>query len=397
MAPLMSFTGPKRFLVMFGGGGAIMVGLVWLWVLTMRLAFLDPEYPAWHAKQILLANCDLGDTLILGDSRAAAAIIPARWRISATNLAVGGGEPIEALAALTRALRCPRPPKRVILSLDAVHFTEPDLFWERTVRFGFVDAGEIATLRDVSHATGDLSIYEQRDTSGLPFWLRDEMYRVRFPSLYFSSLLRGGLLLRWPRNRAILKASLASHGQYFFGVALGSDKVAPDGLLLKFQPLPVLEWYFNRLLEQLEVRGIPVAFIAVPMNDDTERQVAPNVRSAFRTWLAAFETRYPGFQVVGDVMPHWPDAFFGDGFAHLNPQGAIRFSTGLERCLEPPELLAECVQKLQDGRLITQNGDSTAVRPNLDVGALSVQVEPPHSSQPAPQSSVPAPQSSWPP
>jgi hypothetical protein len=347
--------GPKGFLAVFGGGLAVMVGLVWLWVLTMRLAFLDPEYPAWHAKQIMLANCDLGDTLILGDSRAAAAIMPARWRISATNLAVGGGEPIEALAALNRAMRCPRPPKRVILSLDAVHFTEPDLFWERTVRFGFVNADEIATLRDVSRATGDMSIYERRDTAGLPSWLRDEMYRVRFPSLYFSSLLRGGLILRWPRNRAILKASLASRGQYFFGTASGSNKIAPDGNLLEFRPLPVLDWYFNRLLQQSEVSGIPVVFIAVPMNDDTERRVAPGVHAAFKAWLAAYELRYPGFQVLGDVMPHWPDAFFGDEFAHLNPNGAIRFSAGLERCLDPPEMLPECVQRLQAARPGTQN------------------------------------------
>jgi hypothetical protein len=340
---------------MFGGGAAVTIGLVWLWVLTMRLAFLDPEYPAWHAKQILLANCDLGDTLILGDSRAAAGINPAHWRISATNLAVGGGEPIEALAAFTRAMRCPRPPKRVILSLDAVHFTEPDLFWERTVRFDFVDADEISTLRDISRATGDMSIYERRDTAGLPSWLRDEMYRVRFPSLYFSSLLRGGLLLRWPRNRAILNASLASRGQYFFGIASGSDKIAPDGLLHEFRPLPVLEWYFNHVLEQSEAHGIPVVFIAVPMNDDTERQVAPDVRDAFRTWLAGYEARYPGFHVLGDVMPHWPDAFFGDGFAHLNPYGAIRFSAGLERCLEAPELLAVCIQRLQAAPPVTQN------------------------------------------
>jgi hypothetical protein len=339
--------GSKRFIALFGGGAGVVIALVWLWVLTMRLAFLDPEYPAWRAKQILLANCDLGDTLILGDSRAAAAIMPAGWRISATNLAVGGGEPIEALAALTRAMRCPRPPKRIILSLDAVHFTEPDLFWERTVRFGFVDADEIATLRDISRTTGDMSIYERHNTGGLPSWLRDEMFGARFPSLYFSSLLRGGLLLRWPRNRAILRASLASRGQYFFGMAFGSDVVAPDGHLLEFRPLPVLEWYFNHLLEQSEARGIPVLFIAVPMNDDTGRQVAPNVHSAFETWLGGYERRFSGFRVVGDVMPHWPNTLFGDGFAHLNRNGATRFSAGLERCLATPEFLAVCVRRLQ--------------------------------------------------
>ncbi len=138
---------PRDFLAMVGGSTIILFGLTWLWIVTMPMAFLDPEYPSWRAKQLLLSRCDLGDILILGDSRAATAMMPARWRVRATNLAVGGGEPIDALAALNRALQCPVLPREVILSLDAVHFTQPDLFWERTVRFGFVNAREIATLR----------------------------------------------------------------------------------------------------------------------------------------------------------------------------------------------------------------------------------------------------------
>lgn len=346
---------PKDFLGLMGGSAVVLFCLVWLWILTMPMAFLDPEYPSWRAKQMLLADCDLGDILILGDSRAATGMMPAGWRVRATNLAVGGGEPIEALAALDRALRCEVPPRRIILSLDAVHFTEPDLFWERTARFGFVDAREIATLRDVSHALGDVSVYELRHTDGLPSWLRDAMVRIRFPSLYFSSLVKGGVVLRWSRNRATLAASLASRGQYFFGTASGSGTVAAEGHIREFRPLPVLEWYFNRILQQLDAHGIPAVFIAVPMNDATARQLAPGVRPAFRAWLAGYEARYPGFRVAGDVMPSWPDAFFGDGFAHLNPGGAARFSAGLERCLEAPVLRAGCVQRLQAAPPRTQN------------------------------------------
>jgi hypothetical protein len=346
---------PGRFLAIIGAAALVVIGLTWLWVVTMPLAFLDPEYPAWRAKQLMLAKCDLGGLLVLGDSRAATAMMPALWRVEAANLAVGGGEPIEALAALTRALRCPLPPTRVILSLDAVHFTEPDLFWERTARFGFVDGDEIATLRNVSHALGDLSVYELRHTDGLPSWLRDAMVRVRFPSLYFSSLMKGGVLLRWPRNEAALDASLASRGQYFFGTASGSDIVAAEGHMREFRPLPVLEWYFNQILKQLDARGIPAVFIAVPMNDATARVVVPGLRAAFRAWLAGYEARYPGFRVAGDVMPHWPDAYFGDGFAHLNRDGATRFSAALGVCLDAPVLAEACVQRLQDAPPSTQN------------------------------------------
>jgi len=346
---------PGSFLFMVGGSAVLVFGLVWLWVLAMPLAFLDPEYPAWLAKQTLLADCDLGDIIILGDSRAATAMMSAHWNVAATNLAVGGGEPVEALAALNRAMRCPAPPVRVILSFDAVHFTEPDLFWERTVRFGFVDSGEVAALRAVSYALNDLSVYDRHLSDGLPAWSRDAMYRIRFPSLYFSSLLKGGLFLRWPRNHAMLAATLASRGQYYFGTAAGSGVIAAEGHLREFRPLPVLEWYFNRLLEQLDARGIPAVFIAVPMNEATARQVPPSVRSAYRAWLATFEARYPGFRVEGEVMPHWPDAFFGDGYAHLNPNGATRFSTGLGRCLGEDEATAACVQRLQAAPPNTQN------------------------------------------
>ena len=347
---------PRNFLAMVGTIAMVLFGLTWLWIAAMPMAYLDPEYPAWRAKQVLLANCDLGDILILGDSRAATAMMPAGWRVRATNLAVGGGEPIEALAALDRALQCPLPPRQVILSFDAVHFVQPDLFWERTARFGFVDAREIATLRAVSHRLGDVSIYELRHTDGLPSWLRDDMYRVRFPSLYFTSLTKGGILLRWARNRATLNATLAARGQYFFGTAAGSDIVAADGHLPAFQPLPVLEWYFNRILQQLAEHGIPAVFIAVPMNDATARATARDVATAFRAWLAGYEAGYPGFRVVGDVMPHWPDAWFGDGFAHLNPAGATRFSAYLERCLAAAAAVrAECVQRLQAAPPNTQN------------------------------------------
>ena len=346
---------PRRFLLLAGAWGSAVFALVWLWVLAMPLAFLDPEYASWLAKQALLDSCDLGRIVVLGDSRAAAGLMPASWPVRAANLAVGGGEPIEALAALTRALRCPEPPERVILSLDATHFTEPDLFWERTVRFGFLDGAEIAALRDVSHALGDDSVYEIRHTDGLPSRLRDLLYQARFPPLYFGSLVKGGLFLRWQRNRAALEAGITSRGHYFFGTDSGSDVVAAEGHLRGFRPLPVLEWYFDRVLDRLAARGIPAVFLAMPMNEATAQVVDPEARAEFRRWLAEREARYPGFRVLGDAMPRWPNALFGDGFSHLNPEGAARFNAALGRCLNEPELSEDCVQRLHAAPPNTQN------------------------------------------
>ncbi len=307
--------------------------VIWVWVACMPMAYLDPEYPNWRAKQVLLERCDLGEVLILGDSRAAVGIIPAILPMKTTNFAVGGGEAVEALVALDRALLCPVPPRLVVVSFDPAHFAAPELFWERTMRFGFLNAAELADLRDVSAALHDPSIYEERHTDGVPSFLRDRLYTWRFPPYFFASLVKGGGFLRWHRNHQALEAAIASRGQYYFGTADGSGLIAAEGRLRAFQPLPVLDHYFERILARLHARGIPAIFIAMPVNESTARATSPTVQAAFASWLVGYAARYPGFRVVGPAMRAWPDQWFGDGFSHLNPAGAQRFSALLGPCL----------------------------------------------------------------
>src|SRR5271166_6165227 len=149
-----------RYLLALGASAALTLAAVWLFVLVAPLAFLDPEYPYWVAKQELLRRCDLGTVLVVGDSRAGVGVIPARLGVTATNLAVGGGEAIEAYAALRRALACPDPPQRVVISFGAAHFVKPDLFWDRSVRFGALDLAELNELRTISERLGDASVLD---------------------------------------------------------------------------------------------------------------------------------------------------------------------------------------------------------------------------------------------
>ena len=324
---------PGRYLRALGAAAALALALVWLFVAAAPLAFLDPEYPYWLAKQELLRRCDLGSVLVVGDSRAATDIIPARLGVAVTNLAVGGGEAIEAYAAVRRALACPDPPRRVVISFDAAHFARPDLFWDRSVRFGALDLAALRELRAVSEALGDTSVLDQKRADGLPRGLRALLYAARFPGLYFNSLLRGGVALRWWENQAALRAGLAARGQYFFGTAPGSDVVAIEGHLDRFTPLPVLDVYFDRMLALLAARHIETDFVAMPLNAATARVLRPALRHGFAAYLAGYAARYPNFHIVGSLMPAWNDGWFGDQFAHLNPPGAARFSASFGDCL----------------------------------------------------------------
>ena len=334
---------PARYLSVLALSAAVTFAAAWGWIAAMPIAFLEPEYASWRAKQVMLDRCDLGEVVILGDSRAAADILPVRLPVRAANLAIGGGEAIEAVALLTRVVACPVPPRLVILSFDPGHFTHADLFWERSVRYGLLSATEIAGLRAASAATGDASVYEARHTDGVPSVLRDQLNLMRFPPYYFSGLAHGGGFMRWAGNERRLADTLASRGHYYFGIATESHAVALDGHLDGFRPLPILDHYFDRLLALLNEHGIEALFIAMPINEATWTQVDPEMHRRFANYLAAYARHYPLFHVADDLMPHWPDRFFGDQFCHLNPEGAERFSAQLAQRLQdaPPSTQKE--------------------------------------------------------
>ncbi len=323
----------SRYLTWVAASACAFFAAVWIWVAAMPLAYLDPEYPSWLAKRQMLERCDLGEMLVVGDSRAAVNIVPALLGVRTTNLAVGGGQAIEAFVAVNRALACPVPPRRVVVSLNAGHFAKPDLFWERSVRFGFLNRAELADVLRTAQALGDASVLAPRHDDGLPPRLRGVLYAMRFPSLYFSGMLKGGVFLRLWRNQAGLEAGLASRGQYYFGTDPGSSAIAAEGALDSFVPLPVQDHYFNRMLALLASRAIPVDFIAMPLNRSTRARVPAAVERDYAAYLAGFEARFDNFSVVGPAMPDWPDRFFGDAFAHLNPPGAVLYSAGFGVCL----------------------------------------------------------------
>lgn len=316
-----------------GVSAVLSCAALWWFVVAAPLAFLDPEYPYWLAKLELLRRCDVGTVLVVGDSRAAVDVIPARVGVTTTNLAVGGGEAIEAYVTVRRALACRVPPRRVVLSIDAGHFVRPDLFWDRSVKFGLVTPDDLRDLQAESERLGDVAILDQKRADGLSRTVRSALYAWRFPGLYLGSLLRGGLVGRWRDNRRALAEGLASRGQYFFGVDPGSDVVTLEGHLPAFTPLPVLDAYFDRMLALLAARQIPVDFVAMPLNQATVDVVRPEVRDGFARYLAGYAARYANFHVVGPVMPAWDNGWFGDAFAHLNPPGAAVFSARFGACL----------------------------------------------------------------
>ncbi len=318
---------------------AVAVGalaVVWAYVALVPMAFLDDEYARWTAKIQLLDRCDLGDVVVLGDSRAAVGIAPRQIDTPMTNLAFAGSTSIEALHVAGRLLQCPKRPRQVILSLSPYQLGAPGTFWDKSVRYRLLGLWDLWPLLTLSRQANDYSLYTTGDRDGLPPVLKTLLHASLFPSLYFNSLVQNGVALHWGRNQAILTDVLAARGQYYFlgGTGQGSSGLVAEALIPTFIVPPILDAALNQLLTRLNEQGIPVDAVMMPVNDSSGRAMAPAYRAGLQAYLSGLAQRHPGFHVVGEALPAWPDALFNDRLAHFNIAGTARFSQRLSACLK---------------------------------------------------------------
>jgi len=297
------------------------------------MTFMDAEYPRWRAKETLLARCDFGAFAVVGDSRAAVDIAPVRLPMRVTNLALAGTTPIETYVMVARALRCAQPPPAIIISISPSHVAAPDTFWGKSVRYGFLSLRDLFLLRDISLRLHNTDVLQPEPPDGLSITPRILLYEARFPALYFGSLYHNVPFLPYRDNQALYAKVLRSRGQYYFASRAGPTAIGPEGELRDFVAQPVLDAYFNRILALTASRGIPVYFIAMPLDADTYDAVPPAEKRHFADYLRRYAAKYPNFHVATEPLPHWPNRYFADWLSHMNPTGVAVFNRMLAQCL----------------------------------------------------------------
>ncbi|WP_158927994.1 hypothetical protein [Acidisphaera sp. S103] len=316
------------FLAWFGVAFVVAFGVVWIYVAMAPMAFLSRDYPLWVAKRMLMDECRLGSVLVFGDSRAMAATVPDVMPMSVTNLAQSGASPIETYFAVRRALRCPTSPKLVVIAHSASKFGGDSDYWTSFARNGFLDYGD---MREVDHDAArlhDKEIFDLPSMDHLQPALRDFLFSVRFPPLYFGSLVNGFIAARWKHNHDALHDGLLSSGHAVFGNRSGSSSIAGEGHNPIYKTSPLMNLYFSRTLALLSDRGIPVLLFSMPVNRATYMRMPPEFTIRFEDYLQAEARHFPGIHVVDPVIPCWPDRFFGDAW-HFNAQGATAYSREL--------------------------------------------------------------------
>lgn len=323
--------------------GAVFVAVllaVWLYVVSFPMAFLESGYPSWVAKTTMLRECQLGSIAFFGNSRLDAGVVPVLLPVAARNFGLAAGTAVETLSAVRRAMACPTPPRQVVLSLTAEHFGPLDkFFWLNDLRYGFISYSELWEAERLAAALGDSESFETAKTpEGLSGPSRDWVYALRFPSLYFGSLIQGRLFERYASNKARLAAMLATGGFWTYGPApdgAGADTPSSAG----FKNLPLQAAEFEQTLSLLNAKGVDVRLLIMPFARTTTPNAA--LEGAYLAYLNDMTRRFPNVRLVGSGIPHWPANLFVDG-SHLTGTSARLFSERLAACMVDGRIASDC-------------------------------------------------------
>ncbi len=315
--------GPGRFLAFAALAAFVVLAALWTLTSQFRQGFLAPEYGMWVAKKEMVASCQFGSTVILGDSRMVADVLPGPLG-NATNLALGGASPIEMYYMLLRASRCPNPPRRVVISFSPAQLMEAEYFWPRTALFDFLDYDELDEVRAASRRLGDDLLYQSPNIGDFDAVVTNWLHAHHFPSYYMSSIINGRVVGRLGTYHEIHDSVEAMAGHHLYGHAAGAPVVAEEAEMRRFHAAPLLDDYFRRLLALAERNGMRVDYIAAPWNDTTFERLKPGFTDQLAAYLAGLSEAHPDFRLLAPVT-HMDDAYFGDP-AHLNAKGAAAFT-----------------------------------------------------------------------
>ena len=323
----------RRFFIVMAAVVTLMVSASWIWASNGRMWFLDHEYPMWLAKDQMIEACDVGDTVILGDSRAMAGLMPAQISATTVNLALGAATPIESERIAERIAKCPTPPKRVLLSFQTPYMMIEQAYWERTALFHYLDFGQMEELRKLSLELQDTVVYSRRPFDSFLEIFKNYSYSIGFPSYYFPAMINARFIGRREKNEEFLQATLRNRGQHFFGMADRTEWFSSEAELTKFKPTPVLDHYFDRMLATLRERGIKVYFVGAPLNQFTYDRLDHEAMGGFVSYLESKAAKDPNFRILGSPVYALANDYFGD-VEHVNPRGSAVWSASVAELLK---------------------------------------------------------------
>lgn len=292
-----------------------------LYTALVPYGYMDIEYPAWkYTKEFSSDYCD-AKTIILGDSRAMADLVPSKFDVPTVNLGVGGATSIEMYYTLKTYIKNNSCPENIIVMLAPFHYTIIDNFWTRTAYFNYLSVSDMSELYSYASAAESETLLKKGYENDLL------SYRLRFPDKYLPALINARLIRRYNENKMQYMTIASNFGYGEFGTADGSSDLNYESgyeEMHKTGDAVLLDIYLNKLLKLCEDKGISTVLTIPPMNEASFNELKPSYTEDLYYYFKALEATHPGITVESDI-PVYDNMYFGDA-SHLNHEGALKFT-----------------------------------------------------------------------
>lgn len=305
--------------------------------------YMDTEYPSWkYTKDIIndatnaytsisegadgptavfVTGKGTPETIILGDSRAMADLVPSEMSGTTVNLAVGGATSIEMYYALETYIKNNGVPENAVIMFAPFHYSIIDNFWTRTAYFNFLSPSQIKDLISYADASNSETIMRKGYKNDLL------SYMIRFPDKYLPALINSKFIGRYSENKSTYNTLACNLGYGEFGTADGCSDLNYETNYENMHTTGdavLLDMYLNRLLKLCSDNKINTILAIPPMNESSYNNLKPSYVIEFSEYLNSLRLVYPAI-TIDWVIPCYEDKYFGDS-SHLNRKGAEKFT-----------------------------------------------------------------------
>ena len=281
--------------------------LLFAFVFFGKAFYMHPsEYPTYMDVKIKAEQALNADLLVLGDSRAKAGFAPQNER--QLNLAIGGTTPVEGFYILKRYLRKNKPPKVLILSYMSVHYNSAGTFWERAIKFDFLEFDEFKEIIKNAKKLDECGIVGKCKAWDFVKYKLDiknfsaEMYNA------WQEFKDGNS--RYKRYLQVMDELGKNGGHYFYGRNLGASDDNYEVSQSSFKTSALINLYLHKIMALARANGIRVFHYQMPFNQSSFDKLNSAFVSDYNAFLNSMQDEF-GITPLNFIWA-LPDSDFGD-------------------------------------------------------------------------------------
>lgn len=310
------------------------IGIV-TFTLVCPFCYMDEEYPAWRYTMDVCEGkiTDDFDTVIVGDSRAMAALIPKELEDAVgktVNLAVGGATSIESYYFIKQYLENNDAPKNIIIMIAPFHYSYIDNFDTRTVYFRSLKLSDSTEIYKNANNLDTIKEDNSEDKSSViegNYIINELSARLGLPTKYLPALMNSRFIGRRAENEALYSAYRDSCGQGFFGTEDYCD--APNyevnyTEMKKDADARLLDMYYEKLLGICSENAERVIVLQAPMNTASVSKLNKGYTDEYLNYVEEKCSGYSNLEYEREIT-EYANEYFGDA-SHLNEKGAKKYS-----------------------------------------------------------------------